>query len=164
MQSGRSGVRGDRASVDFPRTRRGAVSVKAVLAVVGAVAGVGVLVWALANSSLFAKDPMVDASRLRPAVDVTTGAKFREFRMPTDDSPPWRNPQTGQDTVWPAELCYWTRDGKATLEPTLVVLNEYLGQSGRTICPDCGREVVRHNPMPPPEAMLEAARAAGVGG
>jgi hypothetical protein len=130
---------------------------KTMLAVAGVVVGVGVLVWAVMSSSLFRRDPMVDAARLRPAVDVETGTAFPEFRMPTDDSPPWKNPSTGQETVWPAEQCFWTRDGKAKLEPTLVVLNEYLGRTGRTICPDCGREVVRHNPMPPMELMIEAA-------
>ena len=139
------------------RRRGGAVQTKTILAIVGAVVGVGVLAWAIASSSLFARDPMVDAARLRPAVDVETGQRFPEFRMPNDDAPPWKNPSTGSETVWPAELCYWTRDGKATLQPTLVVLNEYLGQTGKTICPDCGREVVRHNPLPPMELMIEAA-------
>ena len=137
--------------------RLGAINMKMLGAGVGAVLGVGVLVWALMNSSLFARDPMLDASRYRPAVDVETGKAYREFRMPQEDPPPWKSPDTGQETVWPAELCYWTREGKATLTPTLVVLNEYLGKTGPTLCPDCGRAVVRHNPTPPIELMLEAA-------
>ncbi len=135
----------------------GAVSVKMLLAGGGAIVGVVLLVWVLATSSLFARDPMVDASRTRPAKDSESGADFRQFRMPSDDAPPWKNPSTGRETLWPAELCYWTRDGKATLTPTLVILGQYLGQTGNTICPDCGREVVRHNPTPPVELMMQAA-------
>lgn len=119
--------------------------------------GFAVLAWALMNSSLFAADPMLEASRYRPAVDAQTGKAYREFRMPIGDAPPWKNPDTGTETVWPAELCYWTRDGKATLQPTLVILNEYLGKTGPTICPDCGRTVTHHNPSPPMELMIEAA-------
>lgn len=138
-------------------SRRGAVNVKMLLAGGGALVGLVVLVWMLATSSLFARDPMVDASRTRPAKDSVTGVDFRDFQMPPGDAPPWKNPSTGQETLWPAELCYWTRDGKATLTPTLVILNQYTGQTGKTMCPDCGREVVRHNPTPPVELMIEAA-------
>ena len=152
----------------FPATRgvalgarRGEVNVKALLAIAGVVVGVGVLVWALTSSSLFARDPMVDASLLRPAVDVSTGTNYPEFRMPSDDAPPWISPSTGEATVWPAELCYWTRDGKARLTPTLVVLHEYLGRTDKTLCPDCGREVVRHNPLPPASLLMEAAGQGG---
>lgn len=145
------------ATSNASRHRRGSVNTKALVAGAGVVVGLGVLIWALMSSSLFARDPMVDAARLRPAVDAETGTAFREFRMPEGDSPPWRNPSTGKETVWPAELCYWTRDGKATMTPTLVILNEYLGKPGPTLCPDCGRPVVRHNPTPPVELMVEAA-------
>ena len=49
---------------------------------------------------------------------------------------------------------------KAKLEPTYVLLNKYIGKPGPTICPDCGREVKGHNPLPPPE-LMEEARAVG---
>lgn len=151
-------MRSDRPhSVSRPLLVRGAVNVKVLIAGVGAVVGVGVLVWAIAGSSLFAGDPMVDAARMRPAVDAETGRAYRQFRMPIDDAPPWRSPDTGKETVWPAEQCYWTTDGTAKLEPTLVILNEYLGTPGPTLCPDCGREVTRHNPLPPVELMVRAA-------
>lgn len=142
-------------------SRRAAVNVKMLLAGGGALVGVVVLVWMLATSSLFARDPMVDASRTRPAKDSATGADFPDFLMTPGDPPPWKNPITGQETLWPAELCYWTRDGKATLTPTLVILNQYTGLPGKTTCPDCGREVVRHNPTPPVELMVEAANIGG---
>jgi hypothetical protein len=50
--------------------------------------------------------------------------------------------------AWPAELCFWTKDGKAKGEPTPVLLNENLGKSEATFCPDCGRLVVGRNPPP----------------
>jgi hypothetical protein len=74
---------------------------------------------------------------------------------------PYPSPYSKKRTGYRAERCYWTKDGKAKLEPTYVLLNEDIGKPGPTICPDCGREVRRHNPMPPPELLEEAARAAG---
>jgi hypothetical protein len=78
-----------------------------------------------------------------------------------DETAPFPSPHSGQMTGWPAEKCYWTKDGKAKLEPTYVLLNEYIGKSGPTLCPDCGRRVVRHNPKPPDELLLEAQEEAG---
>jgi len=72
---------------------------------------------------------------------------------------PVMSPYTKRRTGWPAEKCYWTRDGKAKLKPTLVLLNNYIGKEGPTMCPDCGRVVRGHNPMPPAEVMEEALKA-----
>ncbi len=72
---------------------------------------------------------------------------------------PILSPYTKNRTGWPAEKCFWTRDGKAKMKPTLVLLNEYVGKSGPTMCPDCGREVRGHNPPPPVELMEEAIQA-----
>lgn len=58
--------------------------------------------------------------------------------------------------AWPAELCYWTKDGKPKAEPTAVLLNANLGKRDPTFCPDCDRLVVGMNPQaqegvtPPP--------------
>jgi hypothetical protein len=57
---------------------------------------------------------------------------------------------------YPAESCYWTKDGKVKEQPTLVLLNTYKGSKDPTFCPDCGRLVVQLNPpaninnKPPP--------------
>jgi hypothetical protein len=57
---------------------------------------------------------------------------------------------------FPAENCYWTKEGKTKEVPTLVLLNKYKGSNDPTFCPDCGRLVVGHNPpamegkRPPP--------------
>jgi hypothetical protein len=61
---------------------------------------------------------------------------------------PIYSPFSGKNTGYPAELCYWTADGQTKTDPTPVLLNESVGKSGPTFCPDCGRLVVGHNPMP----------------
>jgi hypothetical protein len=73
---------------------------------------------------------------------------------------------SGKNTGYPAELCYWTADGKPKSEPTAVLMNSSIGKPGPTFCPDCGRLVVGHNPMavagatpPPTEAEYNARYA-----
>lgn len=85
----------------------------------------------------------------RAVVDAETGEIIEEFRIPKDGMYPWVNPASGKATLYPAEKCFWTKDGKAKLKPTYVLLNQFKGEKGDTICPDCGRRVVAHNPMPP---------------
>lgn len=67
--------------------------------------------------------------------------------------------------AYPAELCFWTKDGKPKTTPTPVLLNSNLGKSEPTFCPDCGRLVVGRNPPareganpPPTEAEYKARR------
>ena len=55
---------------------------------------------------------------------------------------------SGGNTGYPAEPCYWTKDGKIKTDPTWVLLNSYKGSNEPTFCPDCGRLVVGHNPRP----------------
>jgi hypothetical protein len=69
---------------------------------------------------------------------------------------PVLSPFTNKKTGYPAEHCYWTRDGKRKAMPTYVILNENLGKPGDTICPDCGRVVIGHNPLPPTGTPLAA--------
>jgi hypothetical protein len=63
---------------------------------------------------------------------------------------------SGGNTGYPAEACYWTKDGHVKKDPTYVLLNIYKGSNEPTFCPDCGRLVVTHNPparegaKPPP--------------
>ena len=65
---------------------------------------------------------------------------------------PMHSPYSGKDTAFPAELCYWTASGDPKKEATAVLLNNLIGKSGPTFCPDCGRLVVGHNPVPTPGA------------
>lgn len=100
-----------------------------------------------------------EASRIRVAVDSETGKVFENHAIKDGESWPWKHPSTGKNTLYPAEACYWTSDGKAKLEPTYVALNSIMGKEGDTICPDCGRKVVAHNPMPPMELLQKAVEA-----
>lgn len=72
------------------------------------------------------------------------------------------NRKCGKKSAWIAETCYWTKDGKAKLEPTYVILKKrmHVDTDEKTYCPDCGREVVGHNPRPPKKLMDEAQAGA----
>jgi hypothetical protein len=96
------------------------------------------------------------ASRARVVADALTGEIFHDYPVPDGEGFPWKSPKTGDRTIYPAEACFWTKDGKAKLQPTWVSLKQHAGSSEKTICPDCGREVVFHNPRPPPELLDEA--------
>lgn len=109
----------------------------------------------LLYSTLRKIDP-ADVTKSRRGIDPESGKVFM-IRIVEGESAPWKNPDTGQRTLFPAEACYWTRDGKATLNPTFVFVKAYLGSKEKTYCPDCGREVRTHNPMPPDELMAKAA-------
>jgi hypothetical protein len=81
-------------------------------------------------------------------------ATNKAFHVRLDDlvgqSIPIKSPYSGTNTGYPAELCYWTADGSVKSDPTPVVLNNLLGKSGPTFCPDCGRLVIGNNPKPGP--------------
>ncbi len=95
-------------------------------------------------------------SRKATLKDSETGEVFEDFSTPSAESSPFENPKTGKRTLYPAEACYWTKDGKAKFPPTFVILNERLGVNAPTKCPDCGRNVRRFNPLPPDNLMQEA--------
>ncbi len=90
-----------------------------------------------------------------------TGEAFPKMTMPDNPDTPTVNPKTGRATLYPAETCYWNKDGTAKLRPTYVLLNGYTDKPGPTKCPDCGRVVVGHNPMPSAELLLKAAEREG---
>jgi hypothetical protein len=71
-----------------------------------------------------------------------------DYELKEGDSIPVLSPFTGKKTGYPAELCYWTKEGKIKETPTPVLLNELVGKPGPTFCPDCGRLVVGRNPPP----------------
>jgi hypothetical protein len=95
-------------------------------------------------------------------VDAETGKAFH-VKLKVGMSIPVKSPFTGHMTGYPAELCYWTKDGHVKKDPTPVLLNSEIGKPGPTFCPDCGRLVVAHNPParegetpPPTRAQWEA--------
>jgi len=84
------------------------------------------------------------------------------------ESPPVVCPQCKKKTGFPCEACYWTKDGGVKDTPTWVILNRHLNKEGDTICPDCGRVVVGHNPDPrkanPPDVMRNPGGREGAAG
>lgn len=116
----------------------------------------------LLGYQLFGGTRSADAmSRHRDMVCSETLEPFPDVGVPDGEDLPFRNPKTGRRTLYPAEKCYWNKDGSVRLQPTFVLLNDYVGKPGQTICPDCGRPVVGHNPMPPFELLIEAGKQAG---
>ncbi len=89
-----------------------------------------------------------------------TGKTFA-YAMKEGEHWPVLSPHSNERTGYPAERCYWTKDGKRKKTPTYVILNESLGKPGDTICPDCGRIVVGHNPPPPADVPLAEEGASG---
>ncbi len=116
-------------------------------------AAAGVVIW-----FFFHGTDAGDASANRNFMCSETNKPFNH-RIEDGETYPIISPFTKRPTGFPAERCYWTKDGKAKLNPTLVILNTYLEKDGPTICPDCGKIVRPHNPPPPAEAMEEAKQA-----
>lgn len=134
---------------------------KLVLSAAAVVLAVGVMVYLVLRSTLFAPPTAGDVSRARTVMDAETGELIADFPIKEGTLYPWTNPRTGKATLFPPETCYWTKDGKAKAEPTYVLLNNLTGKPGKTTCPDCGREVVGHNPKPPMSLLIEAYKARG---
>jgi hypothetical protein len=121
---------------------------------------VSMLVLTFVVVRLFSGGPSPgDVSRYRTVMDAETGEIITGFEVEEGTLYPWKNPKSGKNTLYLTETCFWTKDGKAKTEPTLVLLNETIGKSGPTMCPDCGKPVVLRNPKPPHNLMLEAYKA-----
>lgn len=138
---------------------RGESPIRLIGVAVLVLASLGALGWAITSAVAGARNDPGSLSRHRDLMDIKTGELFAEFAVADGENYPVENPKTGERTLMPAEKCYWTKDGGAKFEPTFVLLNSVLGKPDPTICPDCGREVVFHNPMPPDHLFVEAAKA-----
>ena len=119
----------------------------------------GVLVW------INTRDPAtVNRSINRPYICAKTGKAF-EHKVEIGEVEPVYSPHSKANTGYHAELCFWTKDANgewaAKVDPTAVLLNSIFEPGAQTFCPDCGREVVGHNPRPPREMMEAAKKAAG---
>lgn len=106
-----------------------------------------------------------DVAAVRVYVCSETGRTF-EHKIREGEEEPIESPYTNKATGYIPETCYWTKaeDGKwkAKLTPTYVLLKRKLNPDSRekTYCPDCGREVIGHNPMPRASLMKAAEEEA----
>jgi hypothetical protein len=113
----------------------------------------------------FLKGDTPDFASYTTYVCSETNKPFRH-KNEMGESLPIYSPYSGKNTGYPGEACYWTADGEIKTDPTWVLLNEAVGKTGPTFCPDCGRLVVGHNPRPkagmkPPPTQTEFAKRQG---
>lgn len=114
--------------------------------------------------SFFGESRSASHSGDRTFVCSETGKTF-PHQLTIGEMTPIESPFTGKSTAYPAdETCYWTADGKVKAQPTYVLMNRTLKKRGPTFCPDCGRLVIRDNPMAisghaPPPTQDEYARS-----
>jgi hypothetical protein len=118
------------------------------LALLLCVAGIAAIVMVLKRST--GDSEVAAQSRNRLFVCAETLKPFTH-ELQIGESIPVLSPHSGKQTGYPAELCYWTKDGKVRDKPVPVLLNTYLNKPEPTFCPDCGRLVTPHNPAPVPD-------------
>lgn len=88
----------------------------------------------------------------RVYIDIATGKTFT-YTIKEGDMEPIKAPSGGL-TGYRAETCYWGKDADGRWiikdEPTYVVWKKRIDPetTEETLCPDCGRRVVGHNPKP----------------
>lgn len=116
--------------------------------------------------NLFRGSEIAQLSRQGLFIDATTGKAFN-YKLQAGDKIPVLAP-SGKNTGYPAEYCWWTKDGKMRPEPFPVLLNQYTGKSEPTFCPDCQRLVTPLNPPampntnpPPTEEEYKRQRPGG---
>src|SRR4051794_12781110 len=85
-----------------------------------------VLLISSIRSNLGASD-VATLSRSRIYICSETGKTFNYDVMKYGSKMPVKSPYTGRETAYPAELCYWTKDGKVKKDPTYVLLKQYTG-------------------------------------
>jgi hypothetical protein len=71
-----------------------------------------------------------------------------QYELTATSKIPAPSPFSGKNTGYPAEMCYWTKEGKIRPTPYPVLLNSYRKLPEPTFCPDCGRLVTVRNPAP----------------
>jgi hypothetical protein len=116
----------------------------------GVVLAVALVLAFVSLRSNFGRSDAASLAGTRTYIDASNGKPF-EHTLAVGEITPIKAP-SGQQTGYPAEACYWTKDGKPKQDPTWVLLNVYSKKPGPTFCQDCGRLVVGHNPPPTPGA------------
>jgi hypothetical protein len=114
---------------------------------VGAVAILIVVFAAYGVWSAVGKDEVADRTNKVSYICSVTEKVYQIELKPDMPGDPQENPDTGERTLWPAEMCYWNecRDRGGTP----VLMNTYRGDEEPTHCPVCGRIVRFRNPVPP---------------
>jgi hypothetical protein len=107
---------------------------------------------------LFRGNDAADFANAVVCIDADTGAVVKDFVPPAGKMMPWEG--KGYKSLYAAERCYYTKDGKVKSEPTYVLVKRLMGKDEETVCPDCGRKVVLRNPSPSIE-LIEQARKEG---
>ncbi|GIW75049.1 MAG: hypothetical protein KatS3mg104_0112 [Phycisphaerae bacterium] len=102
------------------------------------------LIWSILSN--FGSTEAASLTSARTFICTETGKVFTTS-LREGWTVPVPSPYSGKNTGVPAEQCFWTKEGTLKSEPTYVLLNEYLGKSDPTFCPDCGRLVVQRNPI-----------------
>jgi hypothetical protein len=125
---------------EFLESKAGKYAATGFLAVV-------LLIVIFVLKSFMGESPAEAATRDRLFMCAETEKSFR-YKLEKGVTIPVPSPYSGKETGYPAELCYWTKDGQTKTDPTPVLLNSYKHVPGPTFCPDCGRLVVGHNPAP----------------
>jgi hypothetical protein len=133
-------------------------------AVSGAAVLVAAVVLFLSVRSFFGGSNAAAIASERTYIDSATGTPF-DHELTKGETIPVKAPSGGK-TGYPAELCFWTPDGKVKEDPDPVLLNSYVHPESKdsTFCKVCGRLVVNHNPRPqpgdrPPPTSAEQAAA-----
>jgi hypothetical protein len=123
----------------------------------GSILAVAVAAFLLQRTLSGMGDPAAE-SNTAVLIDSETLEVVKNFRLPPNGQQPYVNPKTGRKTLYYTEKCFWmdSKRERAKLTPTYVLLNEYIGKPGRTVCPDCGAPVQARNPIPSGELMAEA--------
>lgn len=123
----------------FFDTKAGKVAAAAFLLLALVVGGLAVRSYLAPAGASVAND--------RLFICAKTGKTF-EYTLKLGDAIPVKSPYSGEATGYPADLCYWTKEGTVKKDPTPVLVKSRTGEPGPTFCPDCGRLVVVHNAKP----------------
>jgi len=147
--------------VTFDEGKRGRQKILLIVAVVLLLGAAGFTWYTYGGKSA----TRLSAERVFKCVEEGCGHEF-EHTIQLGEKEPLTCPKCGKISGWRAEACYWAKDAegnwKAKLTPTFVVVKKRIDPSTteKTYCPDCGHEVVGHNPRPPKELMDAAEKGA----
>ncbi len=117
--------------------------------------GIVLVVVLLSTAGFLTYKTLRTAPRPEPGENEVTlmcseSGKLFQHNLKEGETWPIVSPYSKKATGFPVERCYWTKEGKRKKTPTYVILNHYRGKPGDTLCPDCGRIIIPHNPPPPP--------------